>query len=86
MCIGNTPDRVDAVVAEMCAFIEGLVDFDPLRDAARRQRLLTASVEVAIRCGRPADALVAASMLEPSAARAELLAAAEKVQHELRLR
>jgi len=83
---GHTRWELKRVDPKLYAFIEGLVDFDPLRDAARRQRLLTASVEVAIRCGRPADALVAASMLEPSAARVELLAAAEKVQHELRLR
>ncbi len=70
--------RVDPALYE---FIRGLVDFDPLApdaDPAVRTELLDASILVALRCGRPEDAVTAAEMLPAGALRERRLAEARR--------
>lgn len=81
---GHTRWELLRVDPELYAFIVSLVDFDPLLDGPARQRLLTASVEVALRCGRPRDAAVAAEMLNPGPAKQRWLAECERVRKEMR--
>lgn len=57
-------------------FIAGIVDHDPLSPAVHRAALLRAAVQVALRCGRPSDAIVAAGMLDPGPERERWLAVA----------
>ena len=70
---GHTRFELFAVDRELHDFIAGLVDFDPLSVAGSRERVLAAAVGTALRCGRPADAVVAASMLAPGEVRQRLL-------------
>ena len=83
---GHTRWELQRVDPELCAFIAELVDFDPLQDAAQRGALLEAAAEAALRCGRPADGLVAAGMMSPGTARRRLTAAAAKLAAELKQR
>ncbi|MBL8751687.1 MAG: hypothetical protein JNK15_00185, partial [Planctomycetes bacterium] len=73
---GHTRFELRRVDPALHDFIAGVVDFDPLADPARREPLLEAAVAVALRCGRAADAEVAASMLAPGGVRDRLVAAA----------
>jgi tetratricopeptide (TPR) repeat protein len=73
---GHTRFELFAVDRELHDFIAGLVAVDPLRMPGRRERVLEAAVAVALRCGRPRDAEVAAGMLPEGALRERLLAAA----------
>jgi hypothetical protein len=57
-------------------FIARIVDRDPLQ-GPRRAELLQAAVDVALRCGRPEDAVVAASMLAEGPVRTATLLRAE---------
>lgn len=52
--------RVDPALHD---FIAGVSDWDPLRDVALREPLLVAAAEVALRCGRWADAVTAVRLL-----------------------
>jgi hypothetical protein len=81
---GHTRWELLRVDPKLYAFIVSLVDFDPLLDGAARQRLLAASVEVALRCGRPEDAAVAAEMMNPGEQRTRWLAEAARVHKEMR--
>jgi tetratricopeptide (TPR) repeat protein len=48
---------------ELHALIDELVDFDPLDDPRTALPLLRAALDVAIRCGRPEDAVTAARLM-----------------------
>jgi hypothetical protein len=67
--------RVDRALHD---FIAERVDWDPLADPALRVRILPAAVELALRCGRPEDAVVAAEMMDRGPERAALLARARR--------
>lgn len=77
---GHTRFELFSVDPALHDFIAGVVDFDPLRDERLRQRLLEAAIAVALRCGRPGDAVVAARMLSPGPERERLLAEAQRVE------
>lgn len=80
---GHTRWELYRLDRELHDFIAEVVDFDPLADAGRRDAILAAAVAVALRVGRPDDALVAAELLPPGAERERWLAAArlaEQVQ------
>jgi hypothetical protein len=81
---GHTRFELYAVDRELHDFIASVVDHDPLRLPEVRERLLAAAVAVAIRCGRPAEALTAASMLPPGALQERLLAAARQAEADAR--
>lgn len=68
--------RVDPQLHDLIA---GLVDMDPL-DHPGREQLLEVSVAVALRSGRPDDAVVAAAMMAHGPARDELLDKARRAQ------
>jgi len=73
---GHTRFELFAVDRGLHDFIASVVAHDPLADPTARERVLEASVAVAIRCGRATEALTAASMMGPGALRARLLAQA----------
>lgn len=73
---GHTRFELLRVDPELHEFIASVVEHDPLRDPQQRERLLGLGVAVALRCGRPADAVVAAGLMRPGAERDRLLAAA----------
>ncbi len=75
---GHTRFELWRVDRDLHDFIAGLVAFDPLATPTRRETVLTAAIAVALRAGRPHDALVAAGMLAPGEARERWLAAAEQ--------
>ena len=60
---GHTRFELFRVDPELHDFVASIVDRDPLRDAGRRDVILAAAIEVALRCGRPDDAVVAAGMM-----------------------
>ena len=63
------------------ALIAELVDYDPLAPevpAERREQLLLASIAVALRCGRPADAVTAAELLPEGESKRSRLAEARR--------
>ncbi len=66
---GHTRFELRRVDPELHDFIAGLVTWDPLADAAQREPLLAAAVAVALRVGRPEDAVVAAGMMAPGGER-----------------
>ncbi len=61
--------RVDRALHD---FIAGLIDFDPL-SGKERPAVLRAAHAVALRCGRPADAVTAAQMMDDGPERDRLL-------------
>jgi tetratricopeptide (TPR) repeat protein len=75
---GHTRFELRHVDPDLHDFIAGLVDHDPLRAPGVRERVLEASVAVALRCGRPQDAEVAARMLPAGPLQQRLLADAER--------
>jgi hypothetical protein len=75
---GHTRFELLAVDPELHAFLVGAVDCDPLATPGRREVVLEAAVAVALRCGRPRDAVVAAGLLSPGPLRERLLADAEQ--------
>ncbi|MBL8728758.1 MAG: tetratricopeptide repeat protein [Planctomycetes bacterium] len=81
---GHTRFELYAVDRDLHDFIASVVDHDPLREPAVRERLLTAAVAVAIRCGRPAEAITAASMLPPGERRDRLLATSRRAAADAR--
>ena len=64
--------RVDRALHD---FVASIVDRDPLA-SARRVELLEAAIDVALRCGRPEDAVIAATMLPEGDLRVEATAKA----------
>lgn len=60
---GHTRFELYRLDRELHDLIAGLVDFDPLRDPSHREEILAAAVQVALRCGRPLDALTAVEMM-----------------------
>lgn len=60
---GHTRFELFRVDPDLHGLIQKWIGFDPLRDAADRERLLPLCADVAIACGRPRDALVAAEWL-----------------------
>ncbi|MFN7672240.1 MAG: hypothetical protein ACK5S5_17495 [Planctomycetota bacterium] len=75
---GHTRFELRRLDPELHDFLAGLVTWDPLADPARRERLLVAAVAVALRVGRPEDAVVAAGMMAAGGERDRWLAVAEK--------
>lgn len=75
---GHTRFELQRVDPDLHDFVAGVVDQDPLRDESRREPLLEACVAVALRCGRPEDAVVAARLLRPGPGRDRLVALAEQ--------
>lgn len=75
---GHTRFELFRVDHDLHEFIASLVDHDPLQDGRLRVPLLTVAVAVALRCGRPEDAVVAAGLLPAGADRDRLLALAEQ--------
>lgn len=70
---GHTRFELFRVDPELHDFVASIVDRDPLRDAGRRDVILAAAIEVALRCGRPDDAVVAANMMATGELRETLL-------------
>lgn len=75
--------RVDPALHDLIA---RLVDFDPLRDPRQRPAILAAAIEVALRCGRADDALVAVGMLPTGPVRDQLEPRARRAVFEARSR
>lgn len=73
---GHTRFELWRVDRELHDFVARIVDRDPL-EGERREELLEAAVEVALRCGRPEDAAVAAGMLPEGPKRNEATRRAE---------
>ncbi len=77
---GHTRFELKRVDPALYDFIESHVDFDLLsrdHNVRTRRDILRAAIKVALRCGRPADAVTAAEMLAASPAQAELLRTAK---------
>jgi tetratricopeptide (TPR) repeat protein len=75
---GHTRFELYRVDRDLHDFIAGVVDYDPLRDPRTRRRILPAAVEVALRSGRPRDAVVAAEMMDDDEEKFRLLARARR--------
>ncbi len=75
---GHTRFELLRVDPDLHGFIASVVDYDPLRDVAQRERLLTLSIAVALRCGRAEDAVVAAGLLRSGVERDRLLGEARR--------
>jgi tetratricopeptide (TPR) repeat protein len=60
---GHTRFELQRVDPALHDFIAAIVDRDPLRNPELREGVLLAAIEVALRCGRAEDALVASRML-----------------------
>jgi len=75
---GHTRFELFRLDRDLHEFIASLVDHDVLTDTKTRVPLLTVAVAVALRCGRPEDAVVAAGMLPHGPDRDRLLALAEQ--------
>ncbi|MCA8953666.1 MAG: tetratricopeptide repeat protein [Planctomycetes bacterium] len=73
---GHTRFELYRVDQKLHDFVASVVDADPLADPANRQRILAAAAKVALRCGRPDDAVIATSWMEPGAERTRLERAA----------
>lgn len=59
-------------------YIAQMVEHDPLEDPVARRRILPAAVHVALLCGRPDDALIAAEMMDDGLAKTALVARAKR--------
>jgi hypothetical protein len=81
---GHTRFELKRIDPDLHDFIAGVVDFDPLADPTARAAVLTAAVAVALRCGRPDDAVTAASMMEPGAQQRQLLTEALEARRRAR--
>ena len=75
---GHTRFELFAVDRELHDFVASVVDYDPLKLPGSRELVLEAAVAAALRCGRFADAVVAARMLCPGDRRDRLLTEAER--------
>jgi len=81
---GHTRFELKRIDPDLHDFIAGLVDFDPLEEPVLRERLLDAAVFVAIRCGRPEDAVVAAGMMREGRRRTHLIELAVRAERDQR--
>ncbi|MEZ5966004.1 MAG: tetratricopeptide repeat protein [Planctomycetota bacterium] len=75
---GHTRFELLRVDPDLHAFIEDLVDFDSLRDASARERLLQAAAAAALRCGRWEDVGTAADMMADGPDKRAWVAVAER--------
>lgn len=82
---GHTRFELYRVDKPLHDFIAGLVDFDPLA-GKERPAVLRAAYAVALRCGRPADAVTAAELLDAGAERDRLLEQAQEAVRQAELR
>ncbi len=69
---GHTRFELLRIDPELHRFLESVVDHDPLAMPEVRERVLEAAVAVALRCGRAADAKVAAGLLAKGPLRTRL--------------
>lgn len=81
---GHTRFELKRRDPDLHAFIASVIEFDPLREASSRARLLPLAVELALLGGRPEDAVAAARMLDEGPQRVKLLAAARQAQQAAR--
>lgn len=80
---GHTRFELMRIDPELHDFIRSQVDHDPLRDisisaSSEQIEILEAAIAVALRCGRPADAVTAAGLLPAGPARDERIRQAER--------
>ena len=75
---GHTRFELYRTDPDLYEFVASIVDYDPLRDLQVRELLLARCVAVALRCGRPADAMVAAQWMRSGAEQQALLQEAER--------
>lgn len=75
---GHTRFELYRTDPDLYEFVASIVDYDPLRDLQVREQLLARCVAVALRCGRPADAVVAAQWMRSGAEQQALLQEAER--------
>lgn len=75
---GHTRFELFRTDPDLYEFVASIVDYDPLLDLQVREQLLARCVAVALRCGRPADALVAAQWMREGAERDALVAEAQQ--------
>lgn len=75
---GHTRFELWRVDRDLHDFVAGVVAYDPLAVHGERERLLAAACAVALRVGRPQDAVVAAGMMAGGEARDGWLRAAER--------
>jgi hypothetical protein len=75
---GHTRFELLRVDPELHDLVASVVDHDPLARPAQREVLLDAAIAVALRVGRPHDALVAARLLAPGERRERRIREAER--------
>ena len=75
---GHTRFELYRVDPELHDFVASVVDCDPLDDPLRRDRILAAAVRVALRCGRPDDAVIAADWMGEGVLRRQLMREAKR--------
>ena len=75
---GHTRFELRRIDPELYAFILSVVEFDPLRTAQGRARILPLAIEVALRSGRADDAVVAAEMMDTGREKERLLGRARR--------
>ncbi|MCR9247939.1 MAG: tetratricopeptide repeat protein [bacterium] len=74
---GHTRFELYRVDRDLHDFVASVVDSDPLKNPAQRDRILAAAARVALRCGRPEDAKIAASWMAEGVERKRLARRAE---------
>lgn len=77
---GHTRFELRRIDPDLHEFIRSVVNFDLLGTKALRDRILPAAVAVALRSGRPDDAMVAADMMDPGPDRERLRRQARRAQ------
>lgn len=75
---GHTRFELYRTDPELHDFVATVVDHDVLADPLRREAILAAAVEVALRCGRADDAVLAAEWMRPGPERTTLLVEARR--------
>jgi hypothetical protein len=77
---GHTRFELRRIDPDLHEFIRSVVNFDLLGTKPLRDRILPAAVAVALRSGRPDDAMVAADMMDPGPDRERLRRQARRAQ------